>query len=119
VRRIFELARSGYGAASVVKNLNEDGVPAFGDRVPDENGRHRKADGPRLGGGEWRTSYVRQTLSDRRATGWYQPRDARERPKGGPVADYYPRVVSSEGRQEPTCRDSDPPLPLRGEAACR
>jgi DNA invertase Pin-like site-specific DNA recombinase len=96
VRNIFALARSGYGYASIVKKLNAEGVPAFGDRVPDENGGHRKADGQRFGCGEWRTSYVRQILSDRRATGRYQPRDAQERPKGEPIEGYYPRCVSAE-----------------------
>jgi DNA invertase Pin-like site-specific DNA recombinase len=96
VRRIFELAKAGYGFATIVKKLNADGVPAFGGRVPGENGGHRKADGQRFGCGEWRTSYVRQILSDRRVLGEFQPRDAAEKKKGDPIAGYYPRVVSDE-----------------------
>jgi hypothetical protein len=80
--------------SSIVKKLNAEKVPAFGDRVPDENGGHRKAEGARYGCGQWRTSYVRQILSDKRALGQYQPRDAQEQTKGDPIPDYYPRVVS-------------------------
>jgi DNA invertase Pin-like site-specific DNA recombinase len=96
VCRIFELARAGFGMASIVKKLNVEKVPAFGDRVADGNGGHRKAEGQRLGCGQWRTSYVRQILCDRRATGQYQPRDSRDQPKGDAIPNYYPRAVSDE-----------------------
>jgi DNA invertase Pin-like site-specific DNA recombinase len=96
VRRIFGLATAGLGAGAIVKRLKADNVPAFGDRVPDENGGHRKVDGRPLGCGEWRTSYVCNILSDRRAAGWYQPRDSAGQKVGEPIPDYYPRAVSDE-----------------------
>jgi DNA invertase Pin-like site-specific DNA recombinase len=95
--RVIEWAQAGYGATSIVKKLNAEKVPAFGDRVPDEeNGGYRKADGQRLGCGEWRRSYIKSLLSDRRLIGYFQPRDAQGRAKGEPLAGYYPRVVSDE-----------------------
>lgn len=94
VRRIFELAAAGYGMTSIVKKLDAENVPAFGGRVADDDGHYRQADGECYGCGEWRTSYVRSILRDRRAIGEYQPRDATERKKGDPIPDYYPRVVS-------------------------
>src|SRR5207249_31294 len=78
----------------IVKKLIAEGVPAFGDREEDEDGHHRAAKGHRYGCGEWRTAYVRSILSDRRALGEYQPRDADDQPKGDPIPGYYPRVVS-------------------------
>jgi hypothetical protein len=96
VKRIFEMARAGLGMTSIVKKLTAEGVPAFGDRVPDEEGHYRGLDGQPFGCGQWRASYVRRILSDRRALGEYQPRGAGERKKGDPIPDYYPRVVSGE-----------------------
>jgi DNA invertase Pin-like site-specific DNA recombinase len=95
VRRIFELAAGGYGMTSIVKRLNAEGVPAFGGCEDGGDGhRRKKADGTPFGCGEWRTSYVRSILKDRRALGEYQPRDADERPKGDPIPGYYPAVVT-------------------------
>jgi DNA invertase Pin-like site-specific DNA recombinase len=96
VARVFQLAREGYGFASIARKLNAGGVPAFGDRVEDENGGHRKAGEGRYGCGQWRAGYVRSILSDRRAVGEYQPCDAEGRKKGEPIEGYYPRVVSDE-----------------------
>jgi DNA invertase Pin-like site-specific DNA recombinase len=98
VKRLFELAAEGYGMAAIVKKLNAENVPAFGDRVKDEDGdgHHRKKDGQPYGCGEWRTSYVRSILSDRRAVGELQPRDAGEHKKGEPIPGYYPPVVTEQ-----------------------
>jgi DNA invertase Pin-like site-specific DNA recombinase len=94
IRRIFELSAAGYGMTSIVKKLTAEGVPAFGDRVPVEEGHYRRAEGKPFGCGEWRTSYVRSILSDRRALGEFQPRDANDRPRGEPIPNYYPAVIS-------------------------
>jgi DNA invertase Pin-like site-specific DNA recombinase len=94
VRRIFELAPAGYGMTSIVKKLNAEKVPAFGARELDGEGRHRKVSGKPFGCGEWRTCYVRRIISDRRALGEYQPRDAHERKRGDPIPGYYPAVVT-------------------------
>jgi DNA invertase Pin-like site-specific DNA recombinase len=98
VKRLFDMARGGYGAASIVKRLNAEGVPAFGSREPDPDGEggHRAAGGDRYGCGEWRTSYVRNILKDRRALGEFQPRDSAGRAKGDPIPGYYPAVVAAE-----------------------
>jgi DNA invertase Pin-like site-specific DNA recombinase len=104
VRRIFELAAAGLGMTSIVKTLNAEGVKAFGARVvdePDEDDdddkvHHRKVDGETFGSGEWRTSYVRSILSDRRVLGELQPCDRNGKPKGEPLTGYYPPVVEPE-----------------------
>jgi DNA invertase Pin-like site-specific DNA recombinase len=100
VRRIFEMARAGYGMTSIVKKLIAGNVPPFGDRElaedADGNAYWRAAEGARYGCGEWRTCYVRSLLGDRRAIGQLQPRDAADRKKGEPIEGYYPRVVSDE-----------------------
>ncbi len=97
VRRIFDLARVGYGASAIVKKFRAEGVPAFGAREQTEQeGRTQAAAGERYGCGEWRTSYVRQILCDRRAVGELQPRDADNRAKGDVIENYYPPVVTLE-----------------------
>jgi DNA invertase Pin-like site-specific DNA recombinase len=99
IRRIFEWATAGYGMTRIVKQLNAEGVPAFGDRVQDEvdeDGRvyYRKAEGQPFGCGEWRTSYVRSILSDRRVLGELQPCDRDRKKKGDVIPGYYPPVVT-------------------------
>lgn len=97
VRRIFELARSGYGAGTIMRKLNAEGVPPFGERVEVETGRYRKAQDNRYGAGRWLTDYVRNILSDRRAIGEFQPRDRTGRlAKGDPIPNYYPAAVTPE-----------------------
>jgi DNA invertase Pin-like site-specific DNA recombinase len=101
VGTIFQLAASGYGMSSIVKRLNADGVSAFGDRVVSTNDDgepvgHQAAPGERYGCGQWRTSYVRQILKDRRALGEYQPRDAEGRAKGEVIPNYFPDVVTKD-----------------------
>jgi DNA invertase Pin-like site-specific DNA recombinase len=100
VKRIFEMARAGYGGSSIVKKLNAEKVPAFGDRVvvEDEDGNvyWQAAPGERYGCGEWRSTYVRKILCDRRALGEYQPGSGSGRKKGEPIAGYFPAVVTPE-----------------------
>jgi DNA invertase Pin-like site-specific DNA recombinase len=96
VKSIFEMAAAGYGMTLIVKRLVADGVPAFGNRVPDDEGHFKKADGERYGCGEWRVSYVRWILNDRRAVGEYQPKDAEGKKKGDPIPGYFPPAVTEE-----------------------
>jgi DNA invertase Pin-like site-specific DNA recombinase len=99
IGQIFEWARAGYGFERIVKQLIEARVPAFGDRVieHDEDGvPYFRRNGGRYGCGEWRTSYVRSILRDRRVLGELQPRDRHGTNKGEPIARYYPPVVSDE-----------------------
>jgi DNA invertase Pin-like site-specific DNA recombinase len=96
VRHIFDLAAAGYGMTSIVKKLTAAKVPAFGSRVKQEDGTTRKVAGDNYGCGEWRRAYVQFILTDRRAIGEYQPRDAKRRAKGDPIPNYYPPAVTPE-----------------------
>lgn len=78
VRRVYELARSGYGHVSIAKKLTADKVPAIGTT------------------GVWCRSYIAVILKDRRAVGEFQPRDRAGRADGTPIAGYFPAVVSEE-----------------------
>ena len=98
VGRIFALAASGLGLQRIVAKLTEDGVPAWGRLLTDEDlaryEERRRADGePPLTKDEraalrrpgywhrgkwtppaWNRGYVHQMLTDRRALGEYLPR---------------------------------------------
>lgn len=78
VRRVFELARSGYGCQAIAKKLNEDKVPPINRN------------------GVWMRSYVGGILGDRRAVGELQPRKRDGSPDGAPIPNYYPQVVTDE-----------------------
>lgn len=78
VRRVYELARSGYGNMSIAKKLTADKVPPITDN------------------GIWMRSYVAGILADRRAVGELQPRKRDGSPDGDPIPQYYPRVVTEE-----------------------
>jgi DNA invertase Pin-like site-specific DNA recombinase len=84
VRRIFQLAADGVGAARTVRMLNDEGVTTF----------TRKK--------RWSTAYVRLILNNRAVLGIYQPlrmdlkaNGKRTRvPDGSPIPNYYPRIIS-------------------------
>lgn len=78
LRRLFELASTGYGRSRIVGRLTEEGVPPFGK------------------GKEWTRAYVGRILSDRRVLGEYQPRRTDDTPDGPPIPGYYPRVISED-----------------------
>jgi DNA invertase Pin-like site-specific DNA recombinase len=82
VRRVYELARTGYGHQAIAKKLTADKVPPITDN------------------GIWMRSYVAGILSDRRAVGELQPRMRDGSPDGDPITDYYPRVVTEEEWQK-------------------
>jgi DNA invertase Pin-like site-specific DNA recombinase len=98
VKRIYRLAARGYGRKLIAAKLNEDKVPAFGERVyrQEEDGKfhYRKVDGKPFGRGEWAASYIALILSDRRVLGEYQPRKRGRSKDGDPIRGYFPAVVT-------------------------
>lgn len=100
VRRIFELAASGYGTAGTVKRLTADRLSPFGAReeYKDDKGRtrYRAIQGTPLGSGRWTRSNVANILKDRRAIGEFQPRLRDGTPDGTPLPNYYPPVVTEQ-----------------------
>jgi len=81
VRRIFDEAASGYGTFTIVRRLNNDGVPTF------------------MGKGGWQNSTVNKILSSPTATGAFQPNrmEAGKRiPEGEPIQDYFPRIIRQD-----------------------
>jgi DNA invertase Pin-like site-specific DNA recombinase len=78
IRRIFQLAGSGYGAVLIMKKLAEEGILPFG-----------KA--------SWSRGYIGRILNDRRALGEFQPRRGRDgSPIGEPIKDYFPAVITEK-----------------------
>jgi DNA invertase Pin-like site-specific DNA recombinase len=82
VQRIYQLAMTGVGAYTIVRTLNEEGIPSWGLRNTG-----------------WHVSYVRSILHSRVVLGEYQPH-RRERgehniaiPEGDPIPNYYPAVI--------------------------
>jgi DNA invertase Pin-like site-specific DNA recombinase len=77
IKRMFQMAASGYGHALIVKTFTEAGVPPF-------KGEH------------WSRSYVALILKDRRVLGEFQPRLRSGEPAGDKILNYYPVVVSED-----------------------
>jgi DNA invertase Pin-like site-specific DNA recombinase len=96
VRRIFELAASGYGQGAIVKKLRADKVPLLADPVhayvTDGAGQRVRLD-DLIRGAQWTKTYVGQLLRNRAVLGECQPRKA-GKPAGDPVPNYFPPVVS-------------------------
>ncbi|WP_342736314.1 recombinase family protein [Bradyrhizobium sp. B117] len=81
VRRIFDEAASGYGTFTIVRRLNNDGVPTF------------------AGKGGWQSSTVNKILSSPAAVGTFQPNrmdGGRRLPEGQPIQNYFPRIVRQD-----------------------
>lgn len=79
VRRIFDEASKGLGTYTIVRRLNEDGVPTF------------------AGKGGWQNSTVNKILSGTAAIGTFQPSkmvDGKRKPDGEAIAGYFPSVIS-------------------------
>lgn len=79
VRRIFDEAASGIGTFTIVRRLNEGGVPTF------------------TGKGGWQNSTVNKILSSAAAIGTFQPNrmeGGKRTPDGEPILDYFPRIVA-------------------------
>ncbi|MGY3147745.1 DNA invertase Pin-like site-specific DNA recombinase [Bradyrhizobium sp. USDA 3397] len=81
VRKIFDEAASGYGTFTIVRRLNNDGVPTF------------------TGKGGWQNSTVNKILSSPAAIGTFQPNrieGGRRLPDGQPIQNYFPRIVRQD-----------------------
>jgi DNA invertase Pin-like site-specific DNA recombinase len=89
LKRIFALLAAGYGYARVLRKLNEEGVPPFGDgavRPGCRRGRHS---------GRWTLAYIAKIANDRRAVGEHQP-TCGGKPDGPPIAGYFPAAVGEK-----------------------
>jgi hypothetical protein len=89
VQRIFKLAAEGMGHTRIVTLLQEEQVPAFGERVVRE-GRSRSQFA-----GRWSKAYVALMLRDRRTVGEYQPYKGND-PAGSPLANYFPAAITED-----------------------
>lgn len=79
VRRIFQLARAGYGVRSIVKKLKEEDVPPIGRT------------------GRWCYGYVASMFVNRYVLGEYQPKKNKQTEKDGDVIrGYYPAVITED-----------------------
>jgi DNA invertase Pin-like site-specific DNA recombinase len=89
IRRIFTMAADGLGHTRIVRALEKDKVPAFGERVVRaERVRSQFS-------GTWTKPYVALLLRDRRVLGELQPMKG-DKPDGAPLVGYYPAVVTEE-----------------------
>jgi hypothetical protein len=87
VRRVFTLAREGYGVGRIAQKLNAEKVPVLGRT--EFRGRALL----------WSVNVVYSVLTNRATIGEYQPHTGRGRdrkPVGEPVPDYYPAVVTAD-----------------------
>ncbi|MCK1326366.1 recombinase family protein [Bradyrhizobium sp. 156] len=78
VRRIFDEAASGIGTFTIVRRLNEEGIPTF------------------TGKGGWQNSTVNKILSSAAAVGTFQPNrmeGGKRTPDGDSIRNYFPRIV--------------------------
>lgn len=79
VRRVFDEAASGIGTFTIVRRLNEEGVPTF------------------TGKGGWQNSTVNKILSGAAVVGTFQAsriESGKRTPDGDPIRNYFPRIVS-------------------------
>ncbi|HEY7311398.1 MAG TPA: recombinase family protein [Gemmataceae bacterium] len=81
VKRIFELARKGYGHKRIVQTLTEEGVPAFGEVKINKNCKRSQFSG------KWCRAYISLILNDKRVLGELPLGD------GGSIPGYYPAVI--------------------------
>jgi DNA invertase Pin-like site-specific DNA recombinase len=82
VRRIYQLARDGFGTGQITAILTKERVPPIGGRS-----------------GRWSQPYVRNILRTRAVIGEFQPhvvRDGQREPIGNPLREYYPPVISEK-----------------------
>lgn len=81
VQRIFTEADGGFGAFSIARRLNSDGIPTFGTSRG------------------WQESYVSKLLANRAVIGEFQPHryeDGKRVPFGDPVAGYFPAIIDED-----------------------
>jgi DNA invertase Pin-like site-specific DNA recombinase len=78
VRTIFRLALT-MGQHSIVKWLNENKIPTFGDGEKEL----RKGEG-------WQHSYINKLFNDKKVIGTYTPRGKE------PIENYYPKIIDDD-----------------------
>jgi DNA invertase Pin-like site-specific DNA recombinase len=85
VQRIFTSYVNGKGLRTIMRELNQEGVPSFG------KGRQNK--------GKWSSTHMRRLLCSRSVLGEYQPHRNETRhkrvPVGAPVTDFYPAIIDT------------------------
>jgi len=84
VEKIFELAIAGYGAAKIVRLLNNEKIPVFGSPKRNKTGA-------------WSGTSVKRILSNRAVLGEYQPTElvqGKRVASGEPIDEFYPKVIS-------------------------
>jgi DNA invertase Pin-like site-specific DNA recombinase len=80
VKRIFKMSADGHGLTTIVKTLNQEGIPSLA-RVP-----------------HWQHSYVMKILRNRAVIGEYQPHLGHwssRKPHGDPKPGYYPAIIDT------------------------
>ncbi len=84
IEKIFDLCHSGWGAYSIAKKLNDEGLETWGRAM------------------FWQESYIKKIIHNRAVIGEYQPHTLErsaaksQRSKiGDPVQNYYPKIISS------------------------
>lgn len=79
MRRLFALATEGFGAGSIARKLDAEGLPPIGRRPM------------------WVRGTVAKYLNDRRVLGEFQPMTGTPpAPDGTAVPDYFPRIISDQ-----------------------
>lgn len=76
IKRIFQLSIDGHGVISIVRTLNDEGIPA-----------------PK--GGTWATTTVNRLLSNKAVLGHYMPYRSRKA-TNSLIENYYPAIISEE-----------------------
>lgn len=77
IRRIFEMAKDGYGAIKICKILNSEKLPSFKGKT-------------------WSTSSIKKILHNRQLIGEYQPhivKSKKRTPIGDPITEYFPPAL--------------------------
>lgn len=81
VRRMFEEAIAGLGAFSIVRRLNNEGIPTF------------------TGKAGWQTSTVNKIIGSKAVIGEFQPSrmiSGKRKAEGEPIKGYFPRIIDDE-----------------------
>ena len=90
IQRIFQMSAAGLGKRLIAKTLNGELEATWGDGIKSA----RKANG-------WHDSYILKILNNQAVIGHFQPHwinpDTRKRePKGEPIGNYFPAIISPE-----------------------
>ncbi len=100
IRRIFNLARDGFGVAAIAKQLNAERVPVLGRTEITKRGQRDVEESKREKATiVWNETVVYHILNARTVLGEYQPhkgRGSEREPVGEPVKNYYPPVIDEE-----------------------